>query len=152
MNHNIRGISVFRITMEREKLAKDEKTIRKIFEMLEECGIPCECIAINIDWLAIVIRESEYGKFGAFAAMIGQKLDRINISIERRVVLLCVEGEQITSRGIGMIVSSLTMQNIEIKMHRYLQCHDRFMIGVASEASENAKRIITEIIGAHYQI
>ena len=152
MNNNIRGISVFRITMEREKLAKDEKTIRKIFEMLEECGIPCECIAINIDWLAIVIRESEYGKFGAFAAMIGQKLDRINISIERRVVLLCVEGEQITSRGIGMIVSSLTMQNIEIKMHRYLQCRDRFMIGVAAEASENAKRIITEIIGAHYQI
>lgn len=152
MKNNIRGISVFRITMEREKLAKDEKTIRKIFEMLEECGIPCECIAINIDWLAIVIRESEYGKFGAFAAMIGQKLDRINISIERRVVLLCVEGKQITSRGIGMIVSSLTMQNIEIKMHRYLQCRDRFMIGVAAEASENAKRIITEIIGAHYQI
>ena len=33
---------------------------------LEDCGIPCECMAINIDWLAIVMRETELGKVNRF--------------------------------------------------------------------------------------
>ena len=62
MRDLIREVMVLRVTIEREKLAKDEKSIRKIFQVLEECRVPCECMAINIDWLAVYVRPAENGK------------------------------------------------------------------------------------------
>ncbi len=56
MENKIREINALRITIGRRKLARDRKSIQIIFQVLEECGIPCECMAINIDWLAIVVR------------------------------------------------------------------------------------------------
>lgn len=146
MKNKIREMAVFRITIEREKLAKDKKSVCRIFELLEECRIPCECIAINIDWLAIVIRESEYGKLSGFLVLLRQNMGRMNTFIERNMALLCMVGEGISSRGIGMVTSSLIMQGIEIKMQRYLQCRDRFMVCVATEAAEQAGQIIAEIM------
>ena len=136
MKNKMQEISVFRITIEREKLAKDKKGICRIFELLEAHRIPCECIAINIDWLAIIIREAEYGKLSGFLVLLRQK----------DMTLLCMVGEQISSRGIGMITSSLIMQGVEIKMQRYLQCRDRFMICVAAAAAVRAEQIIAEIM------
>ena len=49
MKNRIQKIDAFRITIERRKLARDKKSVQKIFEVLEDCGIPCECMAINID-------------------------------------------------------------------------------------------------------
>lgn len=150
MKNKMQEIPVFRITIEREKLAKDKKGICRIFELLEACGIPCECIAINIDWLAIVIREEEYGKLSGFLVMLRQEMYRMNTFIEKGMTLLCIVGEQVSSRGIGMITSSLIMQGVEIKMQRYLQCRDRFMVCVAAEAAEQAQRIIVEIMDSLY--
>ena len=74
MEKKIQRINAVRITIERRKLARDKKSIRKIFEILEKCRIPCECMAINIDWLAIVVREAEREKINGFAAMLEQEL------------------------------------------------------------------------------
>ncbi|MDE5679972.1 MAG: hypothetical protein K2I01_06015 [Lachnospiraceae bacterium] len=146
MKNEIREMAVFRITIEREKLAKDKKGVCRIFELLEECRIPCECIAINIDWLAIVIRESEYGKLSGFLVLLRQTMSKINTFIEREMALLCIVGEEISSRGIGMVTSSLIMQGIEIKMQRYLQCRDRFMVCVSTDAAKQAGQIIAGIL------
>ena len=146
MKNEIRKIPVFRITIEREKLAKDKKNVCRIFELLETCGIPCECIAINIDWLAVIIRESELGKSNRFLILLRQTLSRINVSIDRDMVLLCMVGEQMSSRGIGMVTSSLIMQGIEIKMQRYLQCRDRFMVCVAAGEEDRVGQIMAEVM------
>ncbi len=113
---------------------------------MEAHRIPCECIAINIDWLAIIIREAEYGKLRGFLVLLRQEMNRVNTFIEKDMTLLCMVGEQISSRGIGMITSSLIMQGVEIKMQRYLQCRDRFMICVAAAAAVRAEQIIAEIM------
>lgn len=146
MKNKMQEIPVFRITIEREKLAKDKKGICRIFELLEAHRIPCECIAINIDWLAIIIREAEYGKLSGFLILLRQELSRVNTFIEKDMTLLCMVGEQIKSRDIGMITSSLIMQGVEIKMQRYLQCRDRFMVCVAAAAAVQAKQIVAEIM------
>lgn len=152
MRNNIQEVTTLRITIEREKLARDEKSIQKILEILEEYEIPCECITIYVDYLAIVIRSSEYEKFERCKGALQQSLGQISISADRDMILLCMEREQITCRGIGIIISSLTMQNIEVKMHRYLQCRDHFIVGVSPDAVEKAREIIAQIIDSHYQI
>ena len=146
MESRIREISAIRVTIGRAKLARDRKSVLKIFEVLEKCLIPCECMAINIDWLAIIIREAEYGKLSGFLILLRQELSRVNTFIEKDMMLLCMVGEQIKSRDIGMITSSLIMQGVEIKMQRYLQCRDRFMVCVAAAAAVQAKQIVAEIM------
>ena len=145
MENRIQKITAFRITIERRKLARDKKSIQKIFEVLEECKIPCECMAINIDWLAIVMRESERGKVSRFVAMLEQNLSQIDISIEGDIVLLYLENGKMTSRRIGMIISSLSIQGIDIVMQRYLTCEDRLVIGIAPENADESIRIIREV-------
>lgn len=103
MVQEIQEISGFRITIEREKLARDPDSMRKVFETLEECGLSCECMALNLDWLSIVVRESEKGKLSRFMLVLGQRLSRIDISIDGEVAILYIEGSQITSRGIGIV-------------------------------------------------
>lgn len=152
MKDRIQEVRAFRIIIERERLAKDEESVQLIFAILEEYGIPCECLTLHIDCLTIVIRDSEYEKCSRCLGILKQRLRRMSISTDRDVMLLCLEREQITCRGIGMIVSSLTMQNIEIKMHRYLQCRGHFIIGVPMDMVEKAKGIIAEIMDAGYQI
>ncbi len=152
MINNIQEVTAFRIIIEREKLAQDEKSVQLIFEILEKYGIPCECLTIHIDSLTIVVRNSEYEKCSRCLDILEQRLSRMSISLDRDVVLLCIERQQITCRDIGMIISSLTMQNIEIKMHRYFQCQGHFIIGVPMTMVEKARGIVTEIIDANYQI
>ena len=146
MRDLIREVMVLRVTIEREKLAKDEKSIRKIFQVLEECRVPCECMAINIDWLAVYVRQAENGKLKRCMLRLGQELDRINITIDRDVRMICIEGRQMTPRDVGMIASGLTMQDIEIKMQRYLRCRDLFVVCVSAGEAEESRRIISELL------
>lgn len=146
MKEKIREVPAFRLTIERDKLARDEKCIGKIFEVLEECRIPCECMALNIDSLSTAIRKTEQEKVGRFIPMLEHELGQVRVSIEDNVMLLCVESEEIMGRGIGMIVSSLSMQNIEIKMQRYLRCRNLFVVCVAAESVDQARQIIIETI------
>ena len=146
MRDLIREVMVLRVTIEREKLAKDEKSIRKIFQVLEECRVPCECMALNIVWLAVYVRQAENGKLKRCMLRLGQELDRINITIDRDVRMLCIEGRQMTPRDVGMIASGLTMQDIEIKMQRYLRCRDLFVVCVSAGEAEESRRIISELL------
>ena len=118
MESRIREISAIRVTIGRAKLARDRKSVLKIFEVLEKCLIPCECMAINIDWLAIVVRKTESGKIDGFIAMLKQELDATTIDINGEVRLLYIEQGRFNTRRIGIIVSSLSMQDIEINMQR----------------------------------
>ncbi len=152
MENGIEEIEAFRVTIERRRLARDEKCIRQIFEILEECGIPCECMAINIDWLSIVIRESERGKLSGFMMLVGQRLSRINVSVNGNVTLLSFVDAGLDCRGIGMVVSSLTMQDIEIIIQRYLQRENRLVIGVMPEDAARGCEIIEGIVDSGYRI
>lgn len=148
--YKIREITALRVTMERDKLARDEESIQIILETLEECGISYDCITIHIDRLSIVIKESEYDKLVKCMVSLGQKLGGMNFSIDKDIMLLYIEREHLTCRGISMIVNGLTMQDIEMKMQRYLRCRNRFIIGVSTDMVEKAKQVITEIIAMGY--
>ena len=150
MKKRIRETTALRLTIEREKLTRDEKNIQKIFKVLEDCSIPCECLVIDADELSFAIRESEREKIGRLMVMLGQQLDEISISVNGEVTLLYVENEHMTCRGIGMIDSSLSLQNIDILMQRYFRSKDRFVIGVPAEAAKQAVGIIQEIIDSDY--
>lgn len=152
MESRIREISAIRVTIGRAKLARDAKSVQKIFEVLEKCLIPCECMAINIDWLAIVVRKSESGKIDSFIAMLQEELDGTSIEINGEVRLLYIEQGRFTTRRIGIIVSSLFMQEIEINMQRYVRCEDRLVIGVSVEDVSRAHRIVRGVLDADYRI
>lgn len=152
MESRIREISAIRVTIGRPKLARDRKSVLKIFEVLEKCLIPCECMAINIDWLAIVVRISEGGRIDGFIAMLKEALAGTSIEVNGEVRLLYIERGQFTSRRIGIIVSSLSMQDIEINMQRYVRCEDRLVIGVSVEDVSKAHRIVRAILESGYRI
>ena len=141
MESRIREISAIRVTIGRAKLARDRKSVLKIFEVLEKCLIPCECMAINIDWLAIVVRKTESGKIDGFIAMLKQELDATTIDINGEVRLLYIEQGRFNTRRIGIIISSLSIQDIDINMQRYVRCEDRFVVGVAVEEVSRAHRM-----------
>ena len=152
MESRIREISAIRVTIGRAKLARDGKSVQKIFEVLEKCLIPCECMAINIDWLAIVVRKSEGGKINGFIAMLKEELDAITIDVNGEVRLLYIEQGRFTTRRIGIIVSSLSIQDIEINMQRYVRCEDRLVIGVSLKDVSRAHRIVRGILDSDYRI
>ena len=152
MESRIREISAIRVTIGRAKLARDRKSVLKIFEVLEKCLIPCECMAINIDWLAIVVRISEGGRIDGFIAMLKEALAGTSIEVNGEVRLLYIERGQFTSRRIGIIVSSLSMQDIEINMQRYVRFEDRLVIGVSVEDVSKAHRIVRAILESGYRI
>jgi len=141
-------VPAFRMTIELDKLARDEKKIKKVFELLEECRIPCECMALNIDSLSTAVRKSEQGKMEGFEALLKRELGQVNILTEDNVVLLCVENELLKGRKIGMIVSSLSMRDIEIKMQRYLCYRNLLMVCVAVDKVECARQIILETLAS----
>lgn len=151
MKNRIQKIDAFRITIERRKLARDKKSIQKIFQVLEDCGIPCECMAINIDWLAIVMREAELGKVNRFVEQLSRELSNTEICINGRIVLLYLENGQMTSRRIGMLISSLAIQDVDIIMQRYIKCEDRLVIGTSVEDARRAQEIIREVVDSDYQ-
>lgn len=151
MKNRIQKIDAFRITIERRKLARDEKSIQKIFEVLEYCGIPCECMAINIDWLAIVMREAEQGKVSRFVEQLSRELCNTEICINGKIVLLYLENGQMDSRRIGMLISSLAIQDVDIVMQRYIKREDRLVIGTAVEDAQRAQEIIREVVDSGYQ-
>lgn len=152
MVSRIREISAIRVTIGRAKLARDRKSVQKIFEVLEKCLIPCECMAINIDWLAIVVRKSESGKIDGFIAMLKEELEGTDIEVNGEVRLLYIEQGRFTTRRIGIIVSSLSIQDIEINMQRYVRCEDRLVIGVSVEDVSRAHRIVRGILDSGYHI
>ena len=151
MKNRIQKIDAFRITIERRKLARDKKSFQKIFQVLEDCGIPCECMAINIDWLAIVMREAELGKVNRFVEQLSRELSNTEICINGRIVLLYLENGQMTSRRIGMLISSLAIQDVDIIMQRYIKCEDRLVIGTSVEDARRAQEIIREVVDSDYQ-
>ena len=108
-------------------------------------------MAINIDWLAIVVRKAEYGKIKRFVEMLVQELSQTDISIDGEIVLLYLEKGQMTSRRIGMVVSTLSIQGIDIVLQRYIKCEDRLVIGVPPEVGNEALRMIREIVDTGYQ-
>ena len=144
MENKIREINALRITIGRRKLARDRKSIQIIFQVLEECGIPCECMAINIDWLAIVVRKPE--KVGGFVAELKRRLSQVNISMGEEMVLFYLENWNVTSRGIGFIITSLSLQNVDIVMQRYVKCEDRLVVGVSADVAGEAGAILREIM------
>ena len=152
MESRIREISAIRVTIGRAKLARDRKSVLKIFEVLEKCLIPCECMAINIDWLAIVVRKTESGKIDGFIAMLKQELDATTIDINGEVRLLYIEQGRFNTRRIGIIISSLSIQDIDINMQRYVRCEDRLVVGVAVEEVRREHRIIRGLLDADYHI
>ena len=152
MESRIREISAIRVTIGRAKLARDGKSVRKIFEVLEKCQIPCECMAVNIDWLAIVVRKTESGKLDGFIAMLREEMDATTIDINGEVRLLYIEQGRFNTRRIGIIVSSLSIQDIEINMQRYVRCEDRLVIGVSVEDVSRAHLIVRGILDTDYRI
>ena len=152
MESRIREISAIRVTIGRAKLARDGKSVRKIFEVLEKCLIPCECMAVNIDWLAIVVRKTESGKLDGFIAMLREEMDATTIDINGEVRLLYIEQGRFNTRRIGIIVSSLSIQDIEINMQRYVRCEDRLVIGVSVEDVSRAHLIVRGILDTDYRI
>lgn len=146
MENRIREINALRITIGRRKLARDKKSIQIIFQVLEECGIPCECMAINIDWLAVVVREAVREKVDGFVAELERRLSQVNISMGEEMVLFYLENWNVTSRGIGFIITSLSLQDVDIIMQRYVKCEDRLVIGVPAEVAGEAGAILREIM------
>lgn len=146
MDNRIREINAVRITIGRRKLARDRKSIQIIFQVLEEWGIPCECMAINIDWLAVVVREAVQEKVGGFMAELERRLSQVNISMGEEIVLFYLENWHVTSRGIGFIVTSLSLQNVDIIMQRYVRCEDRLVVGVPAEQAKEAGAILVEMM------
>ncbi len=152
MESRIREISAIRVTIGRAKLARDRKSVMKIFEVLEKCLIPCECMAINIDWLAIVVRKSESGKIDGFIAMLEEELSGTSIEVNGEVRLLYIEQGHFNTRRIGILISSLSIEDIEINMQRYVRCEDRLVIGVSVADVSRSHRIVRGILDADYQI
>lgn len=152
MKNDIQTVAALRMIIMRDRLARDEESIQLIFKIFEESGISCECLTIHIDCLTAVVRDLEYEKCSRCLDILMRKLNQTSVSIDRDIMLLCMEKVQITCREVGMIVNSLIMQNIEIKMHRYLQCRGHFIIGVPMNMVERAKAIITELMDADYRI
>ena len=146
MESRIREISAIRVTIGRAKLARDRKSVMKIFEVLEKCLIPCECMAINIDWLAVVVREAVREKVGGFVAELKRRLSQVNISMGEEMVLFYLENWNVTSRGIGFIITSLSLQNVDIVMQRYVKCEDRLVVGVSADVAGEAGAILREIM------
>ena len=124
----------------------------KIFEVLEKCLIPCECMAINIDWLAIVVRKSESGKIDGFIAMLEEELSGTSIEVNGEVRLLYIEQGHFNTRRIGILISSLSIEDIEINMQRYVRCEDRLVIGVSVADVRRSHRIVRGILDADYRI
>lgn len=137
-----RTLNVFTIKLDRPKLAKDAKTVIKIFELLEEVGVPSECQAVNIDWLAITVREEYRVKMPEFLPKLIGEISGINVSIGDAFTLLSIEGETLTSRMIGLIVGSLSLENIEVRMLRQIKGKEKLVIGLNAEDIEDAKEII----------
>ncbi len=148
MNNRIREINAVRITIGRRKLARDKKSIQIIFQVLEECGIPCECMAINIDWLAVVVREAVREKVDGFMAELERRLSQVDVSMGEEIVLFYLEDWQVTSRGIGFIVTSLSLQDVDIVMQRYVRCEDRLVVGVPAGQAREAGAILKEMMEA----
>lgn len=146
MESKIQEITAFQVTIRRKKLARDKKSIQKIFQVLEECKIPYECMTINIDQLTIIVRKSEGEELSDFTAVLKQKLDKTKISVESGLMLLYIENRQMTSRTIGTILVNLAMKNIDIAIQRYLKCEDRLVIGVDAKEEERAKQVINEVL------
>lgn len=138
----LKELQVFTVKIEREKLAKDADTVIRIFALLEGEGIPSECQAVNIDWLAITIREEYRYMIPSVLHRLGLEIAGLNVTIGDNFTLISFEQYTFTSRTIGWIMGSLSLENIEVKMLRQIKGNRKLVIGLDSEDVEGAKEIV----------
>lgn len=141
-------ILVFSVRMEREKLAKDMKSIVTIFSLLEEENISCECVAVNIDWICVMIRETAHERLFGYLQKVANTLSGVNISVEENIVLLELEDENFDCRTVGLLMSSLSMNQIDVKILRETQKKHKLVIGLRKEEVKSALNIMTDTMNS----
>lgn len=141
-------IQVFSVRMEREKLAKDMKSIVTIFSLLEEENISCECVAVNIDWICVMIRETAHERLFGYLQKVANTLSGVNISVEENIVLLELEDENFDCRTVGLLMSSLSMNQIDVKILRETQKKHKLVIGLRKEEVKSALNIVTDTMNS----
>lgn len=141
-------ILVFSVRMEREKLAKDMKSIVTIFSLLEEENISCECVAVNIDWICVMIRETAHERLFGYLQKVANTLSGVNISVEENIVLLELEDENFDCRTVGLLMSSLSMNQIDVKILRETQKKHKLVIGLRKEEVKSALNIVTDTMNS----
>lgn len=141
-------ILVFSVRMEREKLAKDMKSIVTIFSLLEEENISCECVAVNIDWICVMIRETAHERLFGYLQKVANTLSGVNISVEENIVLLELEEENFDCRTVGLLMSSLSMNQIDVKILRETQKKHKLVIGLRKEEVKSALNIVTDTMNS----
>jgi len=142
----IRELDVFTIRMEREKLAKDAETVISIFATLETMELPLECVAINIDWFSITMRSELKRKMIDFMQHLARNIHGLNVNLEEDFRLLVVEDYEFNSRKIGMLMTALEMQDIEIRMVRQIKNNQKIVIGFQKNQYEEGKQIVLDIL------
>ncbi|MDC7302279.1 hypothetical protein [Agathobacter ruminis] len=142
----IRELPVFSVKIEREKIAKNAKVIIRIFALLEEAGVPCECIAINIDWISVTILQEYRSRIPQFLWAVGKELKGTNVILDNEFLLLCVEGITFTSRRVGYFMTSLMFNGVYPHIMRQMNSNKKLVVGVDYECKDTAIRIIRELV------
>ncbi len=140
----IRELPVFSVKIEREKIAKDAKAIIRFFQLLENENIPCECVAINIDWISITILQTYRKKFPDFLYHLGLEFKGINVIMDNEFLLLSVEGITFTSRKVGYYMTALMFHGIFPHLMRQIKGNRKLVIGVDTECRDLAIQLIKE--------
>lgn len=138
----IRTLDVFTIKMEKEKLGKDEKSIIRIFEILEEMQIPCVCVAKNIDWFAITIQDEFFPQMPLYMERLTSEIEEINLMFIRDIKLLVVDEYLFTNRTISMVLRYLELEGLDIMIFRLIKDNRKLMIGVKKEDYSRAYSIV----------
>lgn len=141
----VRELNVFTVRLEKEKLAKDAKTLIKIFAILEELSIPVECVAINIDWFAVTMRMEQKSKMVEYMAKVTREIRGMNIILGDEFKILSMEEDEFNTRRIGMYLSFLELQGIDILMCRQIKNNQKLVFGFKKEQFERAKEIIQSV-------
>ncbi|MBE5890782.1 MAG: hypothetical protein E7282_07405 [Lachnospiraceae bacterium] len=140
----IRELPVFSVKIEREKIAKDAKAIIRIFQLLENEKIPCECIAINIDWISITILQTFRKNFPGFLYHLGLEFDGINVIMDNEFLLLSVEGVEFTSRKVGYYMTALMFHGIYPHIMRQMNDNRKLVVGIDTDCKDMAIKLIAE--------
>lgn len=141
----VRELNVFTVRFEKEKLAKDAKTRIKIFELLEELAIPVECVAVNIDWFAVTMRIEQKHKMLEYMHRVSKEIRGMNILLGDEFKILSMEEDEFHSRRVGMYLSFLELQGIDILMCRQIKNNQKLVFGFKKEQFEKAKEIIESV-------
>lgn len=142
----VKELDVFTVRIERERLGKDADSIIKIFSIIEDLGMPVECVAKNIDWFSVTIEASHNQKVFTLMAKINAELSGVNIIVDRDMRILSIEDYTFHARCIAMILSTLDWQGIDIIMARQIKNHQKFVLGFRKDQFEAAKKMVLPIV------